>query len=238
MLTDFTDLAGALASIAVALVVALPLGPTLRRHPLPFYGVALLMVAAYLVYRYTGSYIPGAQAVVEIVQKGYLSCSLLAVVMYIGVFDETSAVRRRLQPIRAELSILSFLLILGHVLGYLPSYLPRMGLIFERNAFLSVSLVVALCLTLIFALLAALSIRVLRTRMPYKVWKGIQRLSYLMVALLLAHILLALGRSAFVGQGSADTAVALGVYAVLAVLYAVLRIRKAVRGARRRAEAK
>ena len=55
-----------------------------------------------------------------------------------------------------------------------------------------------------------------------------------MVALLYLHIMLALGRSAFVGAGSESVRFALVVYSVLVVLYAVLRIRKAVRDGHKR----
>lgn len=229
------DILSALISVAVVAVVAFPLGGLLKKRPLPFYIVAALLVGAYLFYKFEGLYIAELQTVVGIVSKGYLACTLLAVVMFIGVLDETSPARRRLQPIRAELSILSFILILGHAIAYLPSYLPRLGVIFSSRLNLAFSISVAMLLVVVFAILAATSLRVFRTKMPYRVWKGIQRMSYLMVALLYLHIVLALGRSAFVGAGSDSVKFALAVYTVVVVVYAVLRVRKALRDRVRRA---
>lgn len=229
------DILSALISVAVVAVVAFPLGGLLKKRPLPFYIVAVLLVGAYLFYKFEGFYVAGLQPVVGIVSKGYLACTLLAVVMFIGVLDETSAARRRLQPIRAELSIMSFILILGHAIAYLPSYLPRLGIIFSSRLNLAFSISVAMLLVVVFAILAATSLRVLRTKMPYRIWKGIQRMSYLMVALLYLHIVLALGRSAFVGAGSGSVKFALAVYTVVVVVYAVLRVRKALRDRSRRA---
>lgn len=228
------DVLSVLISVAIAVLVAVPLGSLLKRRPLPFYIVAALVTGAYLYYKFAGLYIAGLQPVVDVVSKGYLACSLLAVVMFIGVFDEASAVRRRLQPIRAELSILSFILILGHAVAYLPSYLPRLGVIFSARLNLAFSVSVAMLLIAVFAVLAVTSLRALRSKMPYRVWKGVQRMSYLMVALLYLHIVLALGRSAFVGAGSESVRFALGAYTVLVAVYAALRVRKALRdGARR-----
>ena len=150
MLDDFIS---ALISLAIALIVAFPLGKALKKHPVPFYLAALVLVAAHLTYKYTGTYIAGAQIFIDIMQKGYLAVFLLAIVMFIGVFDEGSPIRRKLQPIRAELSILSFLLILSHVLAFLPNYLPRLGAIFSSHIGMSVSIIMATLLILVFALL-------------------------------------------------------------------------------------
>ena len=223
------DIISAFISVAIALVVALPLGKALKKHPAPFYAAALVLVAAHLTYKFTGTYVAGAQVIVDVMQKGYLACALLAIVMFTGALDEQTALRRRLQPIRAELSIMSCILISSHVLAFLPSYLPRLGAIFASHLGMSISIIMAILLSIVFVLLSVMSLRVIRQRMPYKTWKAIQRLSYVMVALLLAHIALALGRPAFSGHGSSSAQFALAVYAVLGVLYAALRVRKALR---------
>ena len=228
-LTVGADLVSALISAAIALIVAFPLGGALRRHPVPFYLVALALVVAHLWYRLAGMYVAGAQVVVDVMQKAYLSCAFLALVMFIGVLDEQSAARRRLQPIRAELSILSFILALGHTIVFLPSYLPHFSRVFLSHPGMAASIVVAILLVVVYVLLTVTSLHVLRVRMPYRVWKPIQRLSYAMVALLYAHILLALGRSAFLGHGSASAQLALVIYTLTTVVYVVLRVRKALR---------
>ena len=221
------DLVSVALGLVLAMLVAFPLSGVLKKHPVPFYAVALVLVGAYLAYQYSGSYVRGATVVLDVMRKGYLACWLLAIVMFTGAFDEGTAIRRRLQPVRAELSILSSILILGHVAAYLPIYLPRLGVVFASHIGMSLAVVVAIVLVAVYALLSVTSLRAVRTRMPRGVWKGIQRLSYVMVALLLAHVALALGRPAFAEQGSSTSAlVALCTYALLVVAYAVARLLK------------
>lgn len=220
------DVLGVLASLAVALVVAFPLGGLLKRHPVPFYTVAVAVVVAYMVQLHGVEFALSAQAFMQPLRKGYAATFLLALVMFTGALPERSAVRHRLRSVRAELSILSLILYLPHVLTFLPSYLPRLGMLLSLGNVMSVSIVLALVLTAIYALLAVLSLRDVRARMPYGVWKVIQRLSYLMVALLVVHIWLAVGKSALFGTSS-DMRFALALYTALAVVYAALRVRRA-----------
>lgn len=229
----FADVVGVLVSLALALLVAFGLGGPLKRRPGVFYGAGAVVVAVYLLCVYRVGYVAVLQPFLEPLRKGYLATFLLALVMFTGAMPERSSLRRRLQPIRAELSILSFVLYMGHVLTFLPSYLPRLGMLVSIGNLMSASIVVALVLTGIYALLSVLSLREIRARMPYAVWKGIQRLSYVMVGLLYLHICLAVGRSALRGAG-ADMRVAVVLYTVLVVAYAVLRVCKALVDYRRR----
>ena len=228
------DILSALLSVAVALLVALPLGKTLKKCPMVFYTASVLLVAVYLGYRYSGVVVPQAQILADVMGKGYLSCALLAVVMFTGVLDEGGALRHRLQPVRAELSIMSLITIVGHVVAYLPSYLPRLGAVFSLRAGLATSFAVAALLLVIFVVLGVTSLHVVRAKMPRKAWKAIQRLSYLMVALLYVHVLLVLGRSAFAGHVSQTALAALVAYTAIVAAYAVLRVRKVLRDKARR----
>ncbi|MBR2836282.1 MAG: ferric reductase-like transmembrane domain-containing protein [Coriobacteriales bacterium] len=222
------DILSALISFAITLLVAFPLGGLLKKYPAVFYIIATALVAAHLIYRFSGTYIPGMQVIIDPLQKGYLPSFLLAAVMFCGVFDESSPIRRKLQPIRAELSILSFIFCASHVIAFLPPYLPRFAQIINSHSALSVSLIIAIVLTVLYALLSLLSLRVFRFKMPYRTWKNIQRLAYVMVALLFVHILLTVGSSALTGK-TPDAKVAMVVYSIIVVAYSVLRICKAVR---------
>lgn len=221
------DLLSFALSAAIALAVAFPLGSTLKRHPVPFYLLAFALVGIYELFESAMRPTDFAvQILAEPFRKGYLASCLLAVVMFTGTLAHGSNARRRLQPIRAELSILSCIGYVPHVLTFLPSYLPRFGALVQAGNLMSASLVVAVILLAIYIVLSVLSLRMVRAQMPHRVWKGIQRLSYLMVALLVAHIWLAVGRSALAGA-QAGMRVALTAYTAVALLYAVLRIRRA-----------
>ena len=104
---------GILVSAVVALIIAFPLGSALKKCPWAFYAAALVLVLGYTALRELFPRNDLVQAAMPLFQKGYVSVWLLAVVMWTGVLDEGTALRKRLQPIRGELSILSFIFILA-----------------------------------------------------------------------------------------------------------------------------
>ncbi|MBQ9067622.1 MAG: ferric reductase-like transmembrane domain-containing protein [Eggerthellaceae bacterium] len=223
---SMNNLVGFAIAAVLAAIVAFPCAGALRKHPGVFYALAVAATALYVWALGTGEGPSAFRPLLVVMQKGYLACLFLGIVMFTGVLDEKSALRLRLQPIRGELSILSFIFIVGHLLTYLPGYLPRLGTLFSGNATIAVSLVVAVALTALFAVLAAMSLRVVRRSMNPRTWKAVQRASYVMMALLVLHVGLMLGMSAFGGGVTRSTWV-FWVYVAVVVLYAVLRIRKA-----------
>ena len=216
---------GFLLSLVIATIIVFPLGGALRRHPMPFYLAAVAATGAYVWMVSSGVTVPALRPFVSMMQKGFLASIMIAAVMFCGCFDEGTAIRKKLQPIRGELSILSFIFILGHLLTYAPSYLSKLSTMLSSRTDVVLSLVVALTLTILFAILSATSLRVVRFRMNARVWKCLQRGAYVMVALLAVHVALMLGRSAILHPGSRAT-IALSLYLIVIAAYVVLRIRK------------
>lgn len=219
-------------ALVIAAVLVFGFGGALRRWPGVFYGVALVLTVVYGWAVCTGADIAGVRWLTVVLQKGYLASLLLAVVMFTGVLSKGSALRRRLQPIRGQLSVLSFILILGHLVTYLPPYLGRLGALLGSRTNVAFSLVVAMVLTVLFFVLAVTSLQAVRRAMNPHVWKALQRGAYLMVALLVLHVALVLGKSALVG-GALQARVAFGAYVGVVALYAVLRVRRALVDRRR-----
>ena len=214
-------------AVVVALVIAFPLGKALKAHPYVFYAAATAIVVVFVLFR---QYNLGGVAfrwISPLIQKAYLATALLVIVMFIGVLDEKSALRRRLQPIRGELSVISSILYLAHLATYATAFLPRLGMTIQTQPLMGVAIAVAIPLTCVFAVLSITSLHTVKSHMPAKAWKALQRLSYVMIALVAVHVVFAIGRSAL--DGSVVAQVSLAVYIVLAVAYAALRIRKAVR---------
>jgi sulfoxide reductase heme-binding subunit YedZ len=228
-----TSLVGLLISVVLATLVTGPLAKQLHRHPGPFYAVAIILTGVYAWAVLTGQNLAGVRGLCMVLQKAYLSSILFGVVMFTGCFGEGTKIRKHLQPIRGELSILSFIFVLGHLCMYLPSYIARFGAIMSVRANMATSLVIALVLTALFALLAVTSLRALHRRMNPRAWKAVQSLAYLMVVLFILHVGMALGFSAFSGKTVASTWSFLAYVAVVGV-YAVMRTAKAVRDAHRR----
>ena len=226
-----TSLVGLLISVALAALLVGPLAKSLHKHPGTFYAVAIILTGLYAWAILTGQNLAGIRGVCMVLQKAYLSSILFGVVMFTGCFDEGTRVRKHLQPIRGELSILSFIFVLGHLCMYLPSYLARFSAIMSARANIAASLVIALVLAVIFAVLAVTSVRELHRRMNSRVWKAVQSLAYLMVALFVLHVGMALGFSAFSGRMVASTWSFIA-YVAVVVVYAIMRVGKAVRDAR------
>lgn len=228
-----TSLVGFLIALVITLLLVFPLAKPLRTHPGIFYVVALALTALYAWAIWSGANLTQVRGLCMVLQKGYLSILLLAVVMFTGCFDEGTAVRKHLQPIRGELSILSFIFIIGHLCMYLPSYLPRLGAVFSSRTSVAFSLAVAFVLTALFAILAVTSFRAIRKAMNAKAWKALQRFAYLMVALLAVHVAFVLGASAFSGRVMLAT-VSFAAYILVILVYVALRIRKFRRDVRRK----
>ena len=228
------DFIALIISLVIALLLVFPLAKPLKAHPMPFYLAALVIVGVYVIAVGTGVDLNNCRELTFVLQKGYLSSFLLAIVMFTGCLDNTSALKHKWRPVRGELSILSLIFILGHLFVFLPSYLTRLfgGSHLKANVVASIS--VALVLGVIFIVLGVTSFKSVRTRMNPKAWKNIQRFAYLMVALYIVHVGFFLGGSAFGGSGKGVASFV--VYAVFVIAYAVLRIWKAIRDKRAHAQ--
>ncbi len=194
----------------------------LRRCPAVFYALAAVLDVLFVI---------GSQglllwvvwsAMLELMRKCGLSFSLFAVVMYVGVFPKGSWVRRRLQPVRGELSVIACILALGHMGAYAVSYVPRVIV----TPFVVAGLVVAAVLTVLLVVLGVTSLRAVKARMGAQTWVKVQRWAYLFYVLVFAHALLMLLPSALFGGLAAMESVT--VYTVVFAVYFVARIVRVV----------
>ena len=229
---ELVSLFGLAVSLVIAALLVFVLPKQLKRYPWVFYLVALAACVAFVWVRAGDVHSLVIRWLSPVFQKGYMAIVLLLIVMFCGVLEEGSSLRKRIQPIRGELSILSFIFILAHIACYLPSYLPRLGFIYANQTLLAVSLTIAGLLTLLFGVLAVTSFTKIRTAMKPASWKHLQQFSYLMMAMLLAHIGFVLGGSAM--RGGTVAAWTFGIYCVIIVAYAALRVAKAIRDSKQK----
>lgn len=220
---------------AIAAVVALPLGRALRKRSWAFYLVAALATGAYVWAALNGLNPKDLRWATFMFQKAYLGSFFLALVMFCGALPDGNWLRKRLLPIRGELSVLSFICYLGHIANYAKSYLPMMANPAIIKPTVGVSLAIAGALTVVFAVLGVTSFKAVRSSMASEVWVTLQKGAYLMVALLGVHVVLVLGLS-LSNLGSSGS-IHCVVYLALIALYAAMRVWKAVRARGRREEA-
>lgn len=207
-----------------AVVAAFALRNPIKKAPVAFYVLAVAVSVLFIA----AEFFPMPRAVWSalflLVQKCMLALALFAVVMLIGVFSRDSRVGRWLRPIRAELSIIAWILSLGHMAVYLASYLPRLGGV--NKGAVMISFVVALVLFALLLVLGVTSFNVVKKRMKKDTWKRVQMLAYPFFGLVYLHLMLMLLPPALHGGVAAQVSVA--VYSVLFATYALLRVRRAM----------
>ena len=215
-----------LITLVVVAVLSWALARPLCSHSMLFdlAAVALAGAGAYLTIA-PPAVLPRRE-VAFVVQKGYVAFALFAVVMMMGVLDKRSAVRRRLQPVRAQLSLLGTILIAGHIGFYAVVYLEILGSVGASNPFAVAGFTSAVALVVLLVPLAVTSIDVVRRRLGAMPWKRLQRLAYPFFALILVHAGCYLAKPVL--GGSADASLNLAVYALLLATYGVLRVRRAL----------
>lgn len=211
--------------LAITVAICFGLRKSLKRHCNLFYGLAIGLEAFY-----------GLGCIVEfpdwlwqplylLMQQCTLAMALFVVVMYAGAFSKDSLVGRKIRPIRTELSIIACLLVVGHMLVYLPC-IPRLF----KGALVSnvvlIGLVVAVFLTVLTLILGVTSSTRIKKWMGTTQWKHVQKLAYLFYAFVYLHLLVVLVPS--LQHGVTNAIVTAVVYTLVFAVYVVLRFRRAV----------
>lgn len=177
---------------------------SIKAVPVLWYGLAFALDVLY-AYGIVFSLPPVVLQILSVVvQRAALATALFAIVMYIGVFPEHSAVRRRIGPIRGELSLIACILACGHCANYLSSYfgvlVEGLGAVGGNQA---ASLVIALVLLVLLLVLGATSIKALKLRMRASTWKSVQQSAYVFFGLIYVHEVFILYPSVIKGTGDA-----------------------------------
>jgi DMSO/TMAO reductase YedYZ heme-binding membrane subunit len=207
------------------LLFAVVLNKPLKRYPVLFYILALLISAAGVYLTLTPNPNPVLRAFAFALQKGHLGFAAFTLVMYIGVFSSSNPLRRILMPVRGELSIIASLLILGHLTPYLSNYLSLAAGLFSLQLNIQFSLIIAFVMLILLIPLTVTSFNVVKKRMGASRWKTIQRFAYLFFGLVFFHLLGYLSVPAL--NGSINALISMIVYTVIFAVYMVARIRKA-----------
>ena len=197
----------------------------LRAHPTAFYAAAVMADALFLM-----SDVAELPRCVEgilftLMRTCDLALALFFVVMAIGALPRSSRARRWLQPIRAELSLVAWILSFAHAAVYLRSYASRLMAGSVDGAVLA-ALFVAGALTALLSVLGITSLRVVKRGMDAGIWKRVQRLAYPFFALVYVHLMLMLLPPAVAGGMTARWSVV--VYTALFAGYALARLGRAI----------
>ena len=215
-------------ALILAIVISVVCKPAIKRWPVAWYIGIVVIDILYMSHMVANVSPVFDRALYAYFNRGLLAFGFFVVVMFIGVFDGSSKVRQHLNPIRGELSIIAALLCLPHIVNYLMVYLRRLfGGASGVVSNIAVSFVVAVIVTVILAVLTVTSFDRIRRAMTPAKWKRVQKWAYPFFILTYAHVVIAIGPSAFSGGGRARTS--LIIYTVITVAYVALRLWKAAR---------
>ncbi len=203
-------------------VLALVAHKQIKRYSWVFYLIATITCSVGLYFYFFPVQNVVARFLLPIDHKGILATAFLTVVIFIGVLPEGSKYRKKLVPIRAELSIIGSILIISHVISYSALYIAQLLRAAALKSAVEVALILSVVLTIIFVPLAITSINAVRKRMRLATWKRLQKLTYPFLALTYAHIIAFLFPSLL--QLSMHAFLTCGAYTVVFGLYTVLRL--------------
>ena len=164
--------------LACTVAACFALRNPLKACPMAFYAAALLVDVAFVAGTFWGMPRDAWSVFFVLIQKCLLPLALFVVVMYIGVLDRGSRACMWLKPVRAELSIVAWLLSLGHVAVYGATYLPRIASGGATNGNVAASFAVAVVLLALLAVLGVTSFNLVKRRMRTETWKKVQKLAY------------------------------------------------------------
>ncbi|MCG4776894.1 ferric reductase-like transmembrane domain-containing protein, partial [Eggerthella lenta] len=211
------------------MVLVFALKKPVKRFPVLFYGIAVLLDVLFICNAFVPFPRVVSSALLLLIHKCTLSLALFVVVMYVGVFAQGSKAKTYLLPIRAELSIIAWILSLGHMAVYLMSYVPQVSHSVEHMSGATLgALAVALVLFALLLVLGVTSFNFVKKRMRKESWKRVQMLAYPFFLLVYAHLLLMLLPAALKGGLAAQASVA--VYSAVFVGYVSLRLYRAAKG--------
>lgn len=142
-----------------------------KNHTVLYIIFTVLSVAAFFIRK-----IPVAMPF----NKGFLGLAFFYVVMIIGVLDKKKSLYKKLYAIRAELSILGFIVLSPHAIFYLIDFLFKNGK-FEVIGIIAYLVMVPLFIT---------SFKKVRSKFSFYNWKKIQWFAYIVYLLIFVHLII------------------------------------------------
>ena len=166
----------------------------IKRHNRAIYLLAILLVAliTYCELNKLSSFLPSYLKYIEkLTYNGYVSTFLFVVVMFMGVMSRNMSLTKHFMKIRAELAIVASLLIVPHIYVHglklimilmSGKHLTTNRIIYSIAGVLAVVIMIPLFVT---------SFNFAKRKLKGRMWKKIQRWSYMFYGLIYVHILFA-----------------------------------------------
>lgn len=217
-----------IVSLILAVLFAFGLRNQIKKFPIIFYSLSILLVISFSLYYQYELYETFPKwfttYIVDPFKRGAFSTALFILVMYTGALNSKWKFTQCLQKIRGELSIIACFITLGHNFVYGRKFFP--DLIFHLSEMKPQHLIATILTLVMLSMMLPLmitSFQGIRKKMKAQTWKKVQRLAYPFFALIYIHIMVL-----FIPKAEKKW-LEIIVYTILFVSYAILRITKAVK---------
>jgi DMSO/TMAO reductase YedYZ heme-binding membrane subunit len=211
-----------LVGLIISSIFAFSLSNSIKRNATFYYiGSIILAIIAY------------ATNFVSIVRGG-IGLSLFILVMYVGALNKDSKAYKKIYPIRGQLSIMGFILLIPHALKYMLRVLHSGFLGINDFIYYSQSQNIAIILTGVIAFLIMIPLFVtsfikIRKKMSNIKWKNLQKYSYGVYLLIYIHIAIVSFNYMLNYNGFSPYKMNFILFTVIFISYTILRIHKAIR---------
>lgn len=158
--------------IAITILLGYLLSDKIRKHHTFIYIIFTVICIITSVLRKVPVFMP--------FYKGFLGLGIFYVVMIIGVFNKKSNLYKKLYSIRAELSIIAFIVITPHMIFFI------IEKFFGSGKFDLIGLIAYVIMVPLFIL----SFKKIRAKFEFYNWKRIQNFAYLAYLLIFVHLII------------------------------------------------
>ena len=220
-----------LLSLIIAQLLTWRFGDWIRKHAYALYGASIAVAIGVIAITWCGwdASFPLwiTAAIWPMFAHGALATAIFIIIMAMGAVPNGDEINKRLRPIRKELSFIACILVLGHNIAYGRTYFVK--LFTAPTKMSTTTLLAAICSVIMIALMLVLmvtSIHAVRKKLKARTWKNIQRSAYVFYGLIYVHIMLLY--IPMVQRGSLRYMLNVVVYSIIFIMYAGMRIRKAL----------
>ena len=174
---------------------------SIRRHSMWYYAGAIALVALFFYGHFFG--LPEAiwRPLYYALKQCMLGMAFFVVVMYVGALPPTHKITRNLRSIRGEMSIIAWILCLGHLV-YLLAIPPMVDIALRIHFIMpaaAIGMVLSIILVVLLAVLGVTSFRSVKRHMKNRAWKAVQWWAYPFYAITYVHLMLILMPAAMRG---------------------------------------
>lgn len=220
-----------LLSLILAQLFIWRLGDWIRKHAYALYGASVVIAVGIIAITWCGwdASFPLwiTAAIWPMFAHGAFATAIFIIIMAMGAVPNGDEINKRLRPIRKELSFIACILVLGHNIAYGRTYFVK--LFTQPDKMSTTTILAAICSVIMIALMLILmvtSIHAVRKKLKARTWKNIQRSAYVFYGLIYIHIMLLY--IPMVQRGSLRYMLNVVVYSIIFIMYAGMRIRKAL----------